>query len=304
MTLIIGSLQLGLIYALLAFGIYITFRILNIPDLTAEGSFTLGLAVCARFVLLGHPVLALFLSLIAGMAAGLITGILQTKLMIHPVLAGILTMSGLYSVNLVFLGSSVNLSLIGNETIFTGLSDLFSFADKDIVKLVVILLLVILTGLGLILFFKTHTGLAIRAVGDNEDMVSASSIPVDHMKLLALAISNGCIALAGGLLCQYQRYADINSGVGILVVGLASVIIGEVFYTKHNVTAGFLLAALGSIVYRFILAYANKYLFLPVFMLKLVSAVIIALALSLPAIKHYRNIKQMKRKNKEGYQHA
>ena len=301
MTLLFGSLQLGLIFGLLAFGIYITFRILNIPDLTAEGSFTLGLAISANFTVHGHPFLGIICAILAGALAGCITGLLQTKLFVHPVLAGILTMSGLYSINLAILGSSVNLSLIGHETMFRLATDAFTFLDKNYTKLIIALVIVVLIGLALTLFFRTRIGLCIRATGDNDDMVRASSINVHHTKILALAISNACIGLAGGIYTQYQGFADINSGVGILVVGLASVIIGEAIFGKRSVTIGFVSAVLGSIVYRFIIAVANKYSFLPATMLRLVSALIVALALSLPAIKHYHTLRKQKSDYKQQY---
>lgn len=299
MTLFYGSLQLGLIFGLLAFGIYISFRILNIPDLTAEGSFTLGLAVSASLTVAGHPFLGLFMSPLCGACAGVVTGLLQTKLFIHPVLAGILTMSGLYSINLFVLGSSVNLSLIGHDTIFRIFIDATGL-NKDLAKLLIALFFTLLVVILLILFFKTTTGLCIRATGDNDDMVRASSINVHSMKILALAISNACIALSGAIYTQYQGFADINSGVGILVVGLASVIIGELFFRKKSVSLGLCSAVLGSIGYRFILALANKYSFLPATMLRFVSAVIVALALALPAFQHYYQINRHKHAAKGG----
>lgn len=294
MALFLGSLQLGFIFGLLAFGIYITFRILNIPDLTAEGSFTLGLAVSANLTVHGHPFLGILCAILLGVVAGFITGLLQTKLYIHPVLAGILTMSGLYSINLAILGSSVNLSLIGHETIFRLAFDQFAFLEKDIVKLIIALISIIIVGTLLILFFKTHIGLCIRATGDNDDMVRASSINVHTTKILALAISNACIALSGAIYTQYQGFADINSGIGILVVGLASVIIGEAIFGKRSVTVGFLSAIAGSIIYRFIIALANKYSFLPPTMLRLVSAIIVGFALSIPTIRHYHSLHKQK----------
>lgn len=301
MTLLYGSIQLGLIFGLLAFGIYITFRILNIPDLTTEGSFTLGLAISANFTVHGHPYLGILCAILAGCLAGCITGLLQTKLFVHPVLAGILTMCGLYSINLAILGSSVNLSLIGHNTLFRLAQKQFSMIDKDVIKIIISFLAVIIVGFLLSRFFKTHIGLCIRATGDNEGMVSASSINVHGTKILALAISNGCIALAGALYAQYQGFADINSGVGILIVGLASVIIGEVFFGKRSVTIGLISAVVGSIVYRFIIACANKYSFLPATMLRLVSAVIVAIALSLPAIKHYYSLYKAKSNYQKTY---
>lgn len=285
MVILLGSLQLGVLYGMLALGIYITFRIMNVPDLTAEGSFTLGLALSAVMAIAGHPLLGLLVALVAGAIAGAVTGLLHTKLGIHPILAGILTMSGLYSVNLMTMGNSSNLSLINCTTVFKMAGNLLPFLDKDIVKLLVALVFTALCAILLILFFKTHVGLCIRATGDNEDMVRASSIHVDNTKILALALSNAIIAFTGALIAQYQSFADINSGVGILVVGLASVIIGEVLLNRRTLTGNLLAVLLGAIIYRFIIALATKYTILPAYMLKLVSACIVALALSLPTIK-------------------
>ena len=302
MVLILGSLQQGFIYALLALGIYISFRILNIPDLTAEGSFTFGLAVSAAVTVSGHPFLAILLAVVAGAAAGGVTGVIQTKISVHPVLAGILTMSGLYSVNLMVMNKSSNLSLIGKDTIYSVIENVFgNVLSSDGVKLVVSFLVMDIVFILVILFFKMQLGLCIRATGDNEAMVRASSINVDSTKIFALALSNALIALSGGLLAQYQGFADINSGVGILVVGLASVIIGEALIGKKSVSLGFLSAVFGSVVYRFIVAIAINFDIFPAFTLKLVSAVIVGAALSIPAIKQ----KYKKNKiRKEGLKYA
>lgn len=295
MTLLLGSLQLGLIYGLLAIGVFIAFRILNIPDLTAEGSFTLGLAVSARLTLLGHPYLGIASAILAGGLAGCITGLFQTKLYIHPVLAGILTMSGLYSVNLLIMGSSSNLSLIGSNTIFKIIIDAFPNITKEGVKVLLPLCVVIVCVILMILFFKTRIGLCIRATGNNEEMVKASSINVDATKILALAAANGCIALSGALISQYQGFADINSGVGVIVVGLASVIIGELVCRKDSITIGLIAAVIGSVLYRYMIAIALKYSPFPAYALKLVSACIVAIALSIPAIKYQAELIKIKK---------
>lgn len=295
MSIIFGTAQLGLIYGLLAIGIYISFRVLNVPDLTAEGSFTFGLAVSSVVATAGHSWLAILLSILVGGLAGVITGLLQTKCKIHPVLAGILTMSGLYSVNMFVMGERANVTLIGVDTIFTQVSAWMPAVDRNIVKL---LLSVLVTAAGCviaILFFRTHIGLCVRAAGDNETMVRASSINVDRVKVLALAFSNAFIAFCGGVIAQYQSFADINSGVGILVVGLASVIIGEVIIGKHGVTIGILSAVAGSVIYRIIIALATTYTPLSAYMLKLISAVIVAAALSVPAIKQAISLQKIKR---------
>lgn len=295
MTLVIGSAQLGLIYGILALGIYISFRILDIPDLTADGSFTLGLSVSAAMTVAGHPFLGLLLALFAGAGAGAVTGFLQTKLEIHPILAGILTMSSLYSVNLFILGSRSNLSLIGSDSIFNlMLSRLPN--DKELIRFIIPLLFCILCAGILIWFFKTHLGLCIRATGNNEDMVRASSIDVDAMKILTLAISNMCVAMSGAVLAQYQGYADISSGIGIVVVGLASTIIGEAIFGRRSVTLGLLSAIFGSMLYRFIIAAALKSSIFPAYALRIVSAVIVVVALSIPVLKRRIQLSNMRKK--------
>ena len=258
MTLIVGSLQLGLIYGLLAVGVYIAFRILDIPDLSAEGTFTFGLAVSAALTAAGHPLAGVLLGFLAGSLGGAVTGVLQTKLRIHPILAGILTMSGLYSVNLAVMGSSSNISLVGLDTLFRLAVDLLPGVDKEIVRLLLAGLFCAAVVAALALFLKTHIGLCIRAAGDNEDMVRASSINVDHTKILALAIANGCIGLSGALLAQYQGFADISSGIGIVAVGLASVIIGERIFGRRGVTWGLSVTVAGSVIYRLMIALALK----------------------------------------------
>lgn len=287
-TVLLDALQQGVLYGLLAIGIFVAFRILNIPDLTTEGSFTMGLAISAMCAFTGHPVLGIFLGIAGGLAAGCVTGILQTTFEIHPILAGILTMSASYTINLFILGNSPSIQLIGKKSVFTIASGLLSgigITDKNASKLILILFAAILVCVVASLFFKTRFGLCIRAVGDNEAMVSASSINVNLVKITAISLSNGCIALCGAILTQYQNYADINSGVGTLVVGLASVIIGETIFGRRGVTTGIISAVLGSVIYRFILALAMRYMFFPASALKLVSAIIVTLALAIPVIK-------------------
>ena len=301
MTLFLGSLQLGLLYGILAIGIYISFRILNVPDLTTEGSFTFGLATSAMCAIEGHYILGIFLSIAAGALAGIVTGILQTKCRIHPILSGIITMSGLYTVNLAVMKNVVNVSLIGKDEIFTVISAALENMSRDAVRCIVSFIFAAVVCLIMIWFFKTHIGLCIRATGDNEAMVSSSSINVDATKIISLAISNGCVGLSGGLLAQYQGFADINSSVGILVVGLASVIIGEVVMGRRGVTIGIISAVIGSIIYRYIIALATASHIFPAFALKLVSAVIVAVALSIPAIKQGIALSKIK---KEAHRNA
>lgn len=298
MTLLIGSIQIGLIYAILGIGIYIAFRILDIPDLTADGSFTLGLSVSAIMTVYNQSVSGLVLAFLAGLIAGSVTGIIQTKLKINPILSGILTMSGLYSINLMVMGAS-NLSLIGKETIFKKAESVLQGIDKDFIKLIICLIMCLVVAFVFIYFFKTRLGLTIRATGNNEHMVKASSINVDMIKIITLALSNGLIALSGGLLAQYQSFSDISSGVGTVVIGLASVIIGEVILQKKSVTVGIFSAIVGSVIYRIIIAVALQSSIFPSYMLKFVSAMIVLIALSIPTIKEYIDNKKLIKKGEK-----
>ena len=285
--LIFGAIQLGLIYALMAMGNYVSFRILNIPDLTVDGSFALGMAVSVMVSATGHPFLALILAIIAGAAAGIVTGLLQTKVGINPILAGILTMTALYSVNLFIMGGKANQSLFDKPTVFKAVRGLFpeGALAENISKTLVILVVVVIVAAILAVFFKTRTGMAIRATGDNEEMVRASSINADFTKCVGFAIANACIALAGGIVCQYNQSADTGYGSGMLVVGLASVIIGEAVLRKGGVTRGLISVAVGSVLYQLIIALALKVNLLPAYGLKFVSAAIVAIALGMPKIK-------------------
>lgn len=284
MSLVYGSLQLGFLYGIMVLGIYISFRILDIPDLTTEGSFAFGLSVSALLTKLGHPCLGLVAGIAAGFLAGTVTGILQSLLKIHPILAGILTMSALYSINIMILGAP-NLSLLSSKTVFTNIGSTFANVDKDIIKLGIVVVLSLISVAFLIWFFKTHFGLCIRAVGDNQEMLKASSVNVNITKTIALGVANAFIGFSGAVTAQYQGSADINSSAGILVVGLASVIIGEAIFGNRSVTLGLISAVVGSIVYRFIVALATKYSIFPSYFFKFISAVIVAIALALPAIK-------------------
>lgn len=285
MTIFYSTFQQGFIYGLLAIGIYISFRILNVPDLTTEGSFAFGMAVSTMFAVNGHPFLGLGMSVVAGFAAGTVTGLLQTKLKIHPILAGIITMSGLYSINLLVLNNAANVSLLKSDTILSLTRGLLPNLDKEIIKILLPLVFVVIFVVILELFFKTHFGLCIRATGDNSDMLRASSVNVDVTKTVALGIGNACIGFSGGLLAQIQGYADISSSTGMLVVGLASVIIGETIFGRRKVLIGLISAVAGSVVYRLIIAVVIKYGIFPTYMFKLVSACIVAIALAIPTIQ-------------------
>ena len=284
-----------LIYGLLAMGIYISLRILDIPDLTTEGSFGFGAVVSVLVALNGHPVLAMFAGTAAGLAAGFITGVLQTKLKVHPVLAGIITMSGLYSINLVFYsftekGATTNLSY-NKVTIFEKVKELIGIRgqfETSMVKAVLSLVIIVIVVSIVIWFFKTHLGLCIRATGDNPDMVRASSINVDRTKTIGLMLSNALIGLSGALASQSIGYSDINTSNGTLIYGLAAVIIGEAIFGKRNATLGLISAVVGSVLYKLIVAFViRKSLFgdMSSNLMKLTCALIVAITLTIPAIK-------------------
>ena len=275
-----SALELGCIYALVALALFLSFRVLNIADMTTDGSFTLGCAVSATVALAGHPVLALPAAMIAGAAAGFITAALQTKFRIPSILAGIITNTGLYTVNLAVMGFSSNVNLLRTETIFSMAKDTLGAGYKLIPALVI----TAIVGLFLIFFLKTRLGLSIRATGDNADMVRASSINTAFTVTIGLMLSNSITALSGAVLAQYQKTADINLGTGMVVIGLASLIIGETLMPRGKTWLKVLGAILGSVVYRFIIALALR-MDLPSECLKLISAVIVALAIGLPAMK-------------------
>ena len=277
---IMSALELGCIYALVALALFLSFRILNIADMTTDGTFTLGCAVSATVAVAGHPWLALPAAMIAGSLAGSVTALLQTRLKIPSILAGIITNTGLYTVNLAVMGFSSNVNLLKNDTIFTLLKDHLGFGYK----LIPVAVLAIAVAGILVVFLKTRLGLSIRATGDNADMVRASSINTGFTITIGLMLSNSLTALSGAVLAQYQRTADINLGTGMVIIGLASLIIGETFLPKGKMWMKAFGAVMGSIVYRFIIAIALR-LDLPSECLKLISAVIVALAIGLPAIK-------------------
>ena len=279
-AVIFSALELGCIYALVALALFLSFRVLNIADMTTDGSFTLGCAVSATVAVAGHPLLALPAAMIAGACAGSVTALLQTKLKIPSILAGIITNTGLYTVNLAVMGFSSNVNMMRTATLFTLVQPFFG----SFYKLIPAAVLTLLVGCLLVLFLRTRLGLSIRATGDNPDMVRASSINTGFTITVGLMLSNSMTALSGAVLAQYQKTADINLGTGMVIIGLASLIIGETLLPKGKMLAKALGAILGSIVYRFIIALALR-MDLPSECLKLISATIVALAIGLPAIK-------------------
>lgn len=283
-AVILSAMELGCIYTLVALALLLSFRILNIADMTTDGSFTLGCAVSATLAVAGHPILALPAAMLAGAAAGYITAALQTRFRIPSILAGIITNTGLYTVNLAAMGFSSNVNLLRNDTVFTLLKPLLGGGYR----LIPSALIAILAAAMLVLFLKTRLGLSIRATGDNPDMVRASSINTGFTITVGLCLSNSLTALSGALLAQYQKTADINLGTGMVIIGLASLIIGESLFPKGKLWMKAAGAVIGSLLYRFILAIALR-LDLPSECLKLISAVIVALAIGLPALKKGRN---------------
>lgn len=275
-----NAVQLGLIFAVLSLGEYITVNIMDSPDLTVDGSFVTGAAVCAVLTLQGMPNIGLLASLVAGALCGCVTAFLQTKMKIQPLLAGILTMTGLYSINLRIMGGSptLNLFVAGKPA-----STILSNANT---RLFVLLLIVAAIIALLYAFFKTNLGLMLRASGDNETMVKSSSINVDSMKFLGLALSNALVGLSGALLAQFQNFADISGGTGMLVLGLAGIIIGEAILRPKNVGSGLIAAALGAILYRILYTFALRLGFAASDM-NLVSSVLVALTISIPTIQNY-----------------
>lgn len=286
-----GAVELGLIYSLLALGLFVSYRILDIPDLTVDSSFTLGAAVSAVFVTAGHPYLGLIMAVAAGWLAGCLTAFLQTKLKIQPILAGILSMTALYSINLRVMGGKANISLLGTATLFSDVTGKFG-------KMLIALVSVILVGIFLTLFFRTQTGLCIRATGDNEEMVRSSSISTDRMKFIGLGLANALVGLSGGLIAQYQSFTDLSMGIGMVVVGLASLIIGEVIFGRPNIWRNIIAVVFGAVIYRCIIAFVFAQ-GMPTNDLKLISAVIVALAISYPLIiSRYRLMKLMREASK------
>ena len=282
MQMIIGAIAEGLLWSFMAIGIYISIRILKRPDLTAEGSFPFGAAIASTLIVNDiHPVIATLVAFLTGALAGLLTGYLMTKAKIPGLLAGILVMTGLYSINLVVMGKS-NIALLNHPRI-TNLFSGWLGLPNDYSTIIVAIVLLSLIIFFLVLFFKSDSGQALIATGDNEKMARSMGIKTDEMKMLGLALSNGLIGLSGALIGQYNGYVDISMGIGIFVIGLASIIIVEIFYKNLSLTERFISIPIGAIFYRFIIALA-LYIGLPPELMKLVSAVILGLFLSLPNI--------------------
>lgn len=294
-SIFLSSASQGVLWALLAIGVFLTFRILDIADLTAEGSFPLGAGIAAVSITNGlSPIVACLLGFLGGAAAGLVSGLLHTKLKIPALLAGIITMTGLYSVTSRIMGAP-NLSLLGQKNIFTWAESLG--VSKENAVLIAGLLVALIVVTLLVLFLRTETGLAIRATGDNLAMSEANGINTDTMKIIGYMISNGCIALSGSLLAQNNGFADLNSGIGTIVIGLASIIIAEVLFRNQPLLLRLLTIILGAVIYRFILALVFELNVQPSDS-KLASALVLVICLSFPQIQ--QKLKLPKRTKAKG----
>lgn len=279
------ALELGFMYAMVSMALFLSYRVLDIADLTTDGSFVLGAAVSVTLAAAGHPFLALLAAMLAGACAGFITALLQTKLGVPSILAGIITNTGLYTANLMAMGWKSNASLLKQDTIFT----LFRATGigGDWYELILAGGIAIVAAAAMVIFLNTRLGLSIRATGDNRDMVRASSINPNLTISVGLCVANAFTALAGAVVAQAQKSADINGGTGIVVIGLACLIIGETIVGRGGMLRGMLAVIAGSIIYRFIYAVALKTQIVPIDCLKALTAIIVALAIAAPTIKNW-----------------
>ncbi|HGC9117141.1 TPA: ABC transporter permease [Streptococcus agalactiae] len=297
LDIILSGISQGLLWSIMAIGVFITFRILDIADLSAEGAFPMGAAVCALCIVNDiNPIVATIAGMLGGMLAGLVSGFLHTKMKIPALLTGIITLTGLYSINLLVLGRS-NVSFALKNTLVTmvtrlGLNKLSAVLLIGIVCVGLVILI-------LYLFLNTQLGLALRATGDNEAMGQANSIKVDRMKMLGYMIGNGLIALSGALLAQNNSYADLNMGVGTIVIGLASIILAEVMIKYLPLGKRLWSIVLGSVLYRMIIVFILT-TDIDAQMIKLVSAILLALILYVPELRAKLGVKASKTLTKEG----
>ena len=293
MNVIMGAVTQGFLWSIMAIGVYISYRILDISDLTSEGSFTLGAATMAALIVMGvNPFIATVMAAIAGAIAGFITGTLHTKLKIPTLLSGILVMTGVYSVNLRIMGKA-NISLNQSETMLTILKDKITAIFPALTDIMTrerdVAIFVGVIGAALVIFLvwwlmNTEFGYAIRATGNNEKMIRASGVNTNTTKVVGLMLGNGLVALSGALVGQYNGYADVGMGIGAIVIGLASVIIGEVFFGRKHLLLSLIGIVVGSIIYRLIVAIVLQ-AGLPANDMKLFTAILVAIALALPMLK-------------------
>ncbi|MBP3727741.1 MAG: ABC transporter permease [Pseudobutyrivibrio sp.] len=300
-SIFMSALELGCIYALVALALFISFTILNIADLTTDGCFTLGCAVGAMVSLAGHPFLALIAAMVAGVCAGFVTAFLQTRLGVESILAGIIVNTGLYTINIAVMGFSSIANLFGCDTVFSlGKDTLGNTFIGDWYKVVIVIAILLVIALLLWWFLGTTLGMSIRATGDNADMVKSSSINPTLTITVGLCIANSLTGLSGALIAQYQKSADINIGTGMVTIALASLIIGQTLIGNKGSTLRRILGTiLGSVLYRFIVAIALR-LSVPAEALKLVSAIIVAVAIATPYVKRKLSLKKREFANYRG----
>lgn len=291
------ALQLGCIYSFVALALFLSYRILDIADLTTDGCFVLGMAVSVTFCANGHPFIGVVAGMISGALAGLVTALLQTKFGVPSILAGIITNTGLYTVNLMAMGWSSNVSLLKNETIFSLFKETGIGGTWNTIFLA--MCFSILSMIFMKWFLSTRLGLSIRATGDNRDMVSASSINPDSTIIIGLIVANMFTGLSGALAGQLQRSADINAGTGIVTIGLATLIIGETLIQgKKSMGRNIVACLVGNIVYRCIYAFVLQTHIIPVEGLKLMTAFVVAIAIAIPHMKENMIIKKRSRKER------
>ena len=285
LTLLQTALELGLISALTVLALFLSYSMLNVCDLSTDGCFTLGATVGATVAISGHPYLSIPAAMLAGVLSGFVTAILQTKMGVNSLLAGIIVNTALYSVNIAGMGNSSLLNMNRTETVFTVLRDaLKETAFADTYRLIIAAAAVLLVGLFLAFFLKTRLGLAIRATGNNPDMVRSSSINPTVTTIIGLCIANSFTALSGCLLAQSQKSVNIDIGTGMVTVALASLLIGSVFLGKRKIPLRIVGMVLGAFVFRLVYTVALRF-HMPAFMLKFVSSVIVVIAISLPYLK-------------------
>ena len=278
------ALQLGCVYSFVALALFLSYRVLGIADLTTDGCFVLGMAVSVSFASHSNPILGIFMGILAGGLAGLVTAVLQTRLGVPSILAGIVTNTGLYTVNLMAMGWSSNLSLLKSETIFTLFKKTGIAGSWNVIVLVLVIVVAVMIFMKW--FLSTRLGLSIRATGDNQDMVSASSINPKFTIMIGLILSNMLTGLSGALAGQLQKSADINAGTGIVTVGLATLIIGEtVINGKKSIGRNILACFIGNVIYRCIYAFILQSHIIPIEGLKLMTALVVTLAIAVPYIK-------------------
>ncbi len=289
---LMGACEIGLIYSIVAMGIYLSFRTLQFPDLTVDGSFPLGAAVCAACIMHGiHPLTATLIAMLCGAFSGFVTALLATRLLILNLLSGILTMIALYSINLRVMGGRPNMSVSGDQTIFT---EFFSFLVLPSLSASVLALLLIafIFFVATLLFLRTELGLGLRATGCNPKMARAQGINDKRMVQLGLSISNGYVAVGGALFAQVHGFADVTMGIGTIVFGLAAVILGETLLPTQKIKQALFACIVGSIIYRIVIAFAlNAHEFgLQSSDLNLVTAILMVVAMQLPVLKRHFKI--------------